>query len=68
MNTYAIRRDEAWSSPEELQQAAGRSKKVADSDFPDDIRWIDSYVIAEDRRRRPGRHPAGSGTGVRRLK
>jgi hypothetical protein len=25
-----------------------RSKEVADSDFPDDIRWIRSYVIAED--------------------
>ncbi len=47
MNTYAIRRKEAWQSPEELEQAAARSKEIADSDFPQDIRWIRSYVIAE---------------------
>jgi len=27
--------------------AAERSKQVADDDFPADIRWIRSYVIAE---------------------
>jgi thiamine biosynthesis protein ThiC len=47
MNTYVIRRKDAWKSPEELQQVAARSKRVADDDFPDDIRWIRSYVIAE---------------------
>jgi sporulation protein YlmC with PRC-barrel domain len=47
MNTYAIRRKEAWRSPEEVQRIAARSKEVADSDFPDDVRWIRSYVIAE---------------------
>jgi hypothetical protein len=47
MNTYAIRRLQAWASPEEVEQVAARSKEVADSDFPDDIRWIRSYVIAE---------------------
>jgi thiamine biosynthesis protein ThiC len=47
MKTYAIRRRNAWASAEELEQAAARSKQVADSDFPDDIRWIRSYVIAE---------------------
>jgi hypothetical protein len=48
MNTYAIRRKNAWSSPEEVERIATRSKEVADSDFPTDIRWIRSYVIAED--------------------
>jgi sporulation protein YlmC with PRC-barrel domain len=48
MNTYAIRRMNAWRSPEELEQAAQRSKQVADDDFPADIRWIRSYVIAEE--------------------
>jgi Nickel responsive protein SCO4226-like len=48
MNTYAIRREQAWSSPEEVQQVAARSKELADSDFPDDIRWIRSYVTAEE--------------------
>jgi hypothetical protein len=48
MNTYAIRRKQAWRSPEEVEQVAARSKEVADSDFPADIRWIRSYVIAEE--------------------
>ena len=48
MKTYAIRREHAWQSPEELEETAGRSKDVAESDFPDDIRWIRSYVIAEE--------------------
>jgi thiamine biosynthesis protein ThiC len=47
MNLYAIRRKHAWKSPEELEQVAARSKQVADDDFPQDIRWIRSYVIAE---------------------
>jgi Protein of unknown function (DUF4242) len=47
MKTYAIRREKAWAGPEELEATAGRSKQVAEDDFPDDIRWIRSYVIAE---------------------
>jgi hypothetical protein len=46
MNTYAIRRKNAWASPEEIP--AQRSKEVADDEFPADIRWIRSYVIAEE--------------------
>jgi hypothetical protein len=34
MNTYVIRRENAWGSPEELEEVAARSKEVADSDFP----------------------------------
>lgn len=48
MKLYAIRRRQAWQSSEELEQAAGRSKEIADREFPQDIRWIRSYVIAED--------------------
>ena len=48
MNTYAIRRKHAWKSPEEVEQVAARSKQVADDEFPSDIRWIRSYVIAEE--------------------
>ncbi len=48
MNTYAIRRKNAWASAEEIPQVATRSKEVADEDFPADIRWIRSYVIAEE--------------------
>jgi hypothetical protein len=47
MNTYAIRRKNAWQSPAELEQVAARSKQVADDEFPSDIRWIRSYVLAE---------------------
>ena len=47
MKTYVIRREKAWQSGEELEAAAGRSKQVAESDFPDEIRWIRSYVIDE---------------------
>jgi uncharacterized protein DUF4242 len=48
MNTYVILRRSGWRSPEELQQAAARSKKVGDEDMPEDIRWIRSYVLEED--------------------
>jgi MoCo/4Fe-4S cofactor protein with predicted Tat translocation signal len=48
MKTYLIRREKAWQSPEELEQTAARSKEVAENEFPDDISWIRSYVIAED--------------------
>jgi hypothetical protein len=47
MKTYVIRREKAWRNGEELEAAAGRSKQVAESDFPDEIRWIRSYVIDE---------------------
>jgi len=48
LQTYAIRRKNAWGSPEEVEQVAGRSKQVADEEFPTDVRWIRSYVIAEE--------------------
>jgi sporulation protein YlmC with PRC-barrel domain len=48
MNLYAIRREKAWASPEELEETAGRSKQVADDEFPGDIAWMRSYVIKEE--------------------
>ncbi len=48
MNTYAILRRSGWRSPEELQEAAVRSKQVGEEEMPDDIRWIRSYVLAEE--------------------
>jgi Nickel responsive protein SCO4226-like len=47
MKTYVIRREQAWASPAELEATAARSKDVAESDFPQEISWIRSYVIAE---------------------
>ena len=48
MNTYVILRRGGWRSPEDLQQAAERSKKVGDEEMSDRIRWIRSYVLEED--------------------
>ena len=48
MKTYAIRRPHAWADADELGKTAERSKQVADEEFPDDIAWIRSYVIAEE--------------------
>jgi hypothetical protein len=47
MQLYAILRRSGWKSPEELEVAAGRSKKVGDEEMSDDIRWIRSYVLEE---------------------
>jgi Nickel responsive protein SCO4226-like len=48
LSLYAIRRKVAWQSPGEVEQVAARSKQIADDEFPSDIRWIRSYVIAEE--------------------
>jgi len=48
MNLYAILRRSGWRSPEELQDAAGRSTRVGDDEMPDEVRWIRSYVLEED--------------------
>ncbi|HEX5820618.1 MAG TPA: DUF4242 domain-containing protein [Solirubrobacterales bacterium] len=48
LQTYAIRRKNAWESPDEVEQVAARSKQVADEEFPTNVRWIRSYVIAEE--------------------
>jgi hypothetical protein len=47
MQLYAILRRNGWSSPDELKEAAGRSGRVGD-DMPDNVRWIRSYVLAEN--------------------
>ena len=47
MKTYVILRRDGWRSPEDLQEAAARSRAVGDDEMPDDIRWIRSYVLAE---------------------
>ena len=48
MNTYVILRRSGWRSPEELQEAAARSAAVGDDEMSEDIRWIRSYVLAEN--------------------
>jgi Nickel responsive protein SCO4226-like len=48
MQQYVILRRSGWSSPEELGEAAARSSRVGDEEMSDDIRWIRSYVLAEE--------------------
>ena len=47
MKLYAIRRRDGWTTPEELQAAAGRSKQIGDEEMSADVRWIRSYVVQE---------------------
>ena len=47
MNTYVILRRSGWTSPDDLGEAAARSKQVGEEEMSDDIRWIRSYVMAE---------------------
>jgi hypothetical protein len=47
MNTYVILRRSAWDTPQDLEEAAGRSKEVGDGEMSDDISWIRSYVLEE---------------------
>ncbi len=47
MNLYAILRRSGWRSPQDLEEAAARSRRVGDEEMPDDIRWIRSYVLEE---------------------
>jgi hypothetical protein len=47
MDLYVILRRSGWRSPDELGEAAARSKSVADEEMPDDVRWIRSYVLDE---------------------
>ena len=48
MKTYVILRRNGWRTGDDLKEAAGRSTQVGDEEMPDDIRWIRSYVMAED--------------------
>lgn len=48
LKTYVIRRRHGWKTPEELQAAAVRSRQVGDEEMSADVRWIRSYVVAED--------------------
>jgi hypothetical protein len=48
VETYVILRRAGWRSPEDLEAAAERSRQVGDEEMSDDIRWIRSYVLAED--------------------
>ena len=46
MDTYVILRRSGWRTGAELEEAAARSTAEGER-TPDDIRWIRSYVLAE---------------------
>jgi hypothetical protein len=48
METYVILRRGGWKTGADLEAAAARSKKVGDEQMPDQVRWIRSYVLAEN--------------------
>ena len=48
MNLYAIIRRDGWQTPGDLEDAAARSRAIGDGEMADDIRWIRSYVLAEE--------------------
>jgi hypothetical protein len=48
MDTYVIIRRNGWRDGAELEAAAAKSAQVGDEEMADDIRWIRSYVLAED--------------------
>jgi hypothetical protein len=47
MDLYVIVRRNGWASPEDLQAAAARSTTEGDKEGSG-VRWIRSYVVAED--------------------
>jgi sporulation protein YlmC with PRC-barrel domain len=47
MNTYIIRRYNAWKDSQELEVTASRSLHVGNNEMADRIRWIRSYVVQE---------------------
>jgi hypothetical protein len=48
MQTYVILRRSAWESEEDLDAAAAMSTQVADEDMDNRVKWIRSYVLAEE--------------------
>jgi len=48
MNTYAILRRNGWQTPEDLEAAALRSKRVSDEEMHDCVSWIRSYAVVEE--------------------
>ncbi len=48
MALYAIIRRDGWTGGLELEAAADRSTQVGDEEMSDDIKWIRSYVLAEE--------------------
>jgi hypothetical protein len=48
MQTFVIRRRNAWKNAQELETTAGVSLRIGNDEMADKVRWIRSYVVAED--------------------
>lgn len=48
MQTFVILRRSGWRTPEDLEAAATRSKRVGEEQMPEEVRWIRSYALAEE--------------------
>ncbi|HTI32215.1 MAG TPA: nickel-binding protein [Miltoncostaea sp.] len=47
METYVVLRRGGWREPDELDAAAERSRQAGEA-MPDEVRWIRTYVLAEE--------------------
>jgi len=48
METYVIRRRNAWKNTRELEATAGVSLRIGNDEMANQVRWIRSYVVQED--------------------
>ena len=48
MQTFVIRRRNAWKNAQELEATAAVSLRIGKEEMPDQVRWIRSYVVQED--------------------
>ena len=48
MQTFVIRRRNAWKDAQELEATAAVSLRIGNEEMPDQVRWIRSYVVHED--------------------
>ncbi len=47
METYVIRRRNAWKNAQELEATAAVSIRIGNEEMADQVRWIRSYVVNE---------------------
>src|SRR4051794_17662732 len=47
METYVVLRRGGWREPDDLEAAAERSRQAGEA-MPDEVRWVRTYVLAEE--------------------
>jgi hypothetical protein len=48
METFVIRRRNAWKNAQELEATAAVSLRIGNDEMADQVRWIRSYVVNEE--------------------